>query len=726
MAAAAGGSNGSGGGGRGGANGGGSGATGGGSGSGGRRGTGGGAAAGGGGGSAAGGAGCAISGVTGGTPAPAAPSHARTTVPGFPVGTWIDRTPCRIPYAWPPDIRDARAVFDADRSRVVLVGTWNNQLEVWEVDPTTAVWYDRTPCVLPQSWPPTGGPLGYDRSRHKVVLFDGGTWEWDGQAGTWELRASSFAWPEADPDALMGTTYLEWDPQRRTLVLPGWELFDWDGAAGSWTHRWSSPMDNGPPTLRLASSGASFAYDPDRGVMLTFGGEVGTTITQELWETDGVTWTNRTPAPLPAAWPPPLGWNGRLFYETTTRKMILSGGPSIAGALDDLWAFDATTGTFTAAPPEPSSWSPQPGTFAATAGGGRVMVFQYTSPDRYLGHVVSWDVAAGTITDLRPGHVPVSWPLTAADGTAAAYDVRRGRVVLFGGWGDGTTTGTSANLLEWNGDDGTWQDRTVARNCQTAWPPSRRQHVMAADSRRGRILIFGGEQLLPDDRVTPAGDGPYLGPKLSDLWEWDGQAGTFTKRTPATAGDDWPTSGADIAANSAMTYDEARDRVVLLGGGGGNPWEWDPATGTWTPPPGPGVWNAQNPALRYSLRDATTFLVQAESGGAPEVDSWDPAARAWTSQLAADPFAVGPRWSTAAGAVVDPISGLVWVVSLSPPVWSWQSGATHWTDRSSDAMPPTSGDPVPGGVLVFDEHRGTLVLFGQANARLGVWELAVR
>jgi hypothetical protein len=35
--------------------------------------------------------------------------------------------------------------------------------------------------------------------------------------------------------------------------------------------------------------------------MLTFGGEGGTTITQELWETDGVTWTNRTPAPLPAA-----------------------------------------------------------------------------------------------------------------------------------------------------------------------------------------------------------------------------------------------------------------------------------------------------------------------------------------------------------------------------------------------------------------------------------------
>ena len=198
-----------------------------------------------------------------------------------------------------------------------------------------------------------------------------------------------------------------------------------------------------------------------------------------------------------------------------------------------------------------------------------------------------------------------------------------------------------------------------------------------------------------------------------------------TQRTPATAGAAWPTTSADhVAANSAMTYDEARDRIVLLGGGGGNPWEWDPTNGTWTPPPGPGVWNAENPALMYSLRDATTFLVQAESGAAPEIDSWDPAARAWPSQLAADPFAVGPRWSNASGAVVDPISGLVWVVA--PAVWSWQAAATQWTDQSSAAMPPASGNPVPGGVLVFDEHRGTLVLFGQTNIGLGVWELAVR
>jgi hypothetical protein len=244
---------------------------------------------------------------------------------------------------------------------------------------------------------------------------------------------------------------------------------------------------------------------------------------------------------------------------------------------------------------------------------------------------------------------------------------------------------------------------------------------MAADSRRGKILVFGGEQLLPDDRITPPA--PYLGPTLSDYWEWDGQAGTFTQRLPATTDADWPAAGANaIGANAAMTYDEARDRVVLVGGGAGNPWEWDPAAGTWTRPSGPGIGNAASPALIYDLAEKTTFLVLAESGSPVELDSWDPAARVWATLLMGDPFGVGPRWSNAVGAVADPISGLLWVAPNS--VWSWQAGATTWTDRSSVAMPPTSGNNVTGGVLVFDERRGTLVLLGQSSS-FGVWELAV-
>jgi hypothetical protein len=671
------------------------------------------------GGSAGGGSGGSGFGGSGGsTPPPPAPSHDRTTDPGLPAGRWVDRTPCRIPLAWPAAVSDGRAVFDADRGRVVLMGTRGSRLEIWELDPATRVWYDRTPCRLPEYWPLVSGPLGYDRSRRKVVMLGGGeTWEWDGQAGTWELRASTFPFGQPDFDRLAGVTLLEWDPRRRTLVLPGWDLVEWDGAARMWSLRWTAPMDGRP----LTGSRAAVGYDPDRDAILTFGGALADTYTRELWETDGVKWTSRTPALLPAVWPTGRS-DARLFYEPTTRKMILAGGYSnVAVSPDDLWAFDATTGAFTAAPPDPASWSTEAYAFAATAGGGRVMLFGPSQDWLYFGHILSWDVAAGPVTDLRPAHIPVSWPITRDD-FAAAYDVRRGRVVMFGGSGDGMTNGTSANLLEWNGDDGTWQDRTVARTGQAPWPPSRRHHVMAADSRRGLILVFGGDQLVPDSSVTPGG--VTAGPKLSDYWEWDGQAGTFTVRSPAAPDADWPATGANgIDRNAAMTYDEARDRVVLVGGGAGNPWEFDPGAGTWTRPSGAGVWNAAAPALIYNLREKTTFLVQAEGGGIVELDSWDPVARSWTRLLTPDPFAPGPRWSSATGAVADPISGLLWVAPL--PVWSWQAGATKWTDRSSVAMPPTSGNPATGGVLVFDERRGTLVLLGYGNYGLGVWELAL-
>jgi hypothetical protein len=311
-------------------------------------------------------------------------------------------------------------------------------------------------------------------------------------------------------------------------------------------------------------------------------------------------------------------------------------------------------------------------------------------------------------------------------GMAAAYDVRRGRVVMFGGQGDGTVTGTSANLVEWNGQDGTWQDRTPVRNCQVAWPPSRYHHAMAADSRRGKILVFGGQQITPDDRVAPRGS-PVYETKLSDYWEWDGQAGTFTQRSPANASADWPPGGStSIDPAGSMTYDETRDRVVLVGTFGQGPWELDPITGLWTPPPSSGLADVGGvPVLLHSMRDATTFAVGGPNSGATRITSWDPGARSWTVRMDFV-FDAGPTWNLYASAAVDPISGVVWV--RSEPVWSWQPGATTWTDRSSISMRPISGDPIPGGTLVFDERRGTLVLLvpsWKPYAAVGVLELAL-
>ena len=73
-----------------------------------------------------------------------------------------------------------------------------------------------------------------------------------------------------------------------------------------------------------------------------------------------------------------------------------------------------------------------------------------------------------------------------------------GRVVVYGG-----TTGSFIldDTWEWDGND--WNKRYSPAN-----PPQRRDHAMALDSSRSRVVMFGGRKGWPND--------------LNDTWEWDG------------------------------------------------------------------------------------------------------------------------------------------------------------------------------------------------------------
>ncbi len=123
---------------------------------------------------------------------------------------------------------------------------------------------------------------------------------------------------------------------------------------------------------------------------------------------------------------------------------------------------------------------------------------------------------------------------------AAAYDSRRGQVVLFGGF-----NGTHQNDT-WVHDGLSWTRKTPSQS-----PPIRARHALAYDSSRDRIVLFGGE-------TTAVGFG--------DTWEWDG--GNWTSYSLAST-----PSG---RFGHAMAYDSRRRKVVLFGGntGGNETWEW--------------------------------------------------------------------------------------------------------------------------------------------------------
>ena len=92
-------------------------------------------------------------------------------------------------------------------------------------------------------------------------------------------------------------------------------------------------------------------------------------------------------------------------------------------------------------------------------------------------------------------------------------------------------------------------------------PPTLTNYGAAYDSRRDRVVVFGG---------MTAND-PQTATFSDETWEWDGAA--WLKRTPVTS----PAP----RGRSRMCYDEARGRVVLFGGEYGpnstfrDTWEWD-------------------------------------------------------------------------------------------------------------------------------------------------------
>jgi len=108
-----------------------------------------------------------------------------------------------------------------------------------------------------------------------------------------------------------------------------------------------------------------------------------------------------------------------------------------------------------------------------------------------------------------------------------AYDVLRGRTVLFGGHHVAPST--------WEWDGSSWQRMAVSG------PSQRAGHAMACDRRRGVVVLFGG----------------YDRHSVGDTWEWDGATWCQVM-----------TEGPGAQSFVAMAYDRARSEAVLFGFGG--------------------------------------------------------------------------------------------------------------------------------------------------------------
>ncbi|MBW8768817.1 MAG: MBL fold metallo-hydrolase, partial [Gemmatimonadetes bacterium] len=274
-------------------------------------------------------------------------------------------------------------------------------------------------------------------------------------------------------------------------------------------------------------------FDSRRRVTVLFGGR-DASHANGTWEWDGSAWHERAIAG------PSARHSHGMVYDSRRGRVVLFGGFDSTGFRGDSWEYDGASWQ------KMSDSGPAPrAAFGMAYDSARGVTVLYGGGRDFADPVFTdtWEWDGHRWTQRAPGGGPSGRVFLKM-----SYDAHRQRVVAFGGRGGGGET------WEWDG-------RAWAR-VSTSGPPPRDHHAMTYDSRRQRIVLFGG------GRQQPNGDFPRdtTGAWLRDLWAWDGA------RWTQLAANGPPSRG----GLPGLTYDAARDRLILFGGGNlSGTWEWD-------------------------------------------------------------------------------------------------------------------------------------------------------
>lgn len=281
---------------------------------------------------------------------------------------------------------------------------------------------------------------------------------------------------------------------------------------------------------------------------------------------------------------PPRRAHHALVYDEANKKVLMTGGSTPANGgqsftfFNDLWAFDG------------ERWTMEPPSGAMLSG----MALAY---DTNANRVLSFGGYNGQpIADLRLLE-KTGWRTlgTLADMPASeagfVYDQRRDRFVAFGG----SAGPGRAHSRTWTLSGTTWSE------VKGDSPPGRQAHVMVYDERRGRVVVFGGAGAAQPGTRPPmlddtwefdglkwtrhASDGAKPSARVSPGAAYDSRRGRLIIFGGADStgflGDTWAWDGAswkkladtgpEARVMGYMAYDKSRDRVVLFGGRKGYP-----------------------------------------------------------------------------------------------------------------------------------------------------------
>ncbi len=535
----------------------------------------------------------------------------------------------------------------------------------------------------------------------------------DGCSST--CRVEPMAWRAIDSEAIapaLVNATADYDVARNRLVVFSGnnattnvtetaEVWELDGS--TWIHRL---LSNPPPARELSA----IAYDRKRNRMVMFGGRANGVYPVDTWEYDGLQWTQVVTSAIP------LGrMHHRLAYDAARERIVMFGGFSSGGYLDETWEYDGTNWqqmTPTASPPargiHQMAYDAKRGRVVIT-GGTDGVVSAYSDVWEYDGTTWTARTLGGskpagntfwtlTFDPVRGGCVLIggseAWLL---DGTgwslissslptrrlhAAAFDTRRQRIVAFGGQVGAVASNETVELV-----GSAWSSPLTPSR------PAARDTGAAFDSGRGKLILFGGQNDEPSQN--------------NDTWELDGN--------------DWKllaTTGTPPSARHehAMAYDAARRRIVLFGGEAGptrmnDTYEYNPETKVWSsisvahvPPV-----RARHSMVYDSLRKRIVMYGGVSSSPNPTFlsDTWEYDGTDWTQiPTTAD---AGARESF--GMAYDSVRQRTLLfggtgASFLPLVFEYD-GAT-WAPLTTFNMPSSRVAPM----MAYDSGRNRIVLHG--------------
>jgi hypothetical protein len=260
-------------------------------------------------------------------------------------------------------------------------------------------------------------------------------------------------------------------------------------------------------------------------------------------------WLQLTPASGNA--PAPRS-NAAAIYDSLNHRLVIFGGKSASGNLNDVWAFDLRNNSWSELTPASGS-APAP---RFTANGvynpaAQQMIIWSGQGAGFFNDVWAFDLNAKSWLQFTP---PDPKPNTRY-GVASIFDPKAKELVAFAGF---TDAGRFDDTWRFNIANATWKSISLATH-----PERRCLHSASYDALKHRMIIYGGQT---------------SGPR-GDIWAFDLANNTWADLTPPTS-----PAGRWFATN---IYDAAKNRVIIFGGGlgGGSVtnevWAFDLAQNTW-------------------------------------------------------------------------------------------------------------------------------------------------